>query len=104
MEHCNDTYKDLIEQLSVLEVDTWPDFNCRQTHFGEEQIGQLCARFSLEKRSTVNGFRDFVDCGGRSVPDLLQPLMLCARTLPCSTAECERLLSAVNIIVFTYAK
>jgi len=98
-QNLQDNYNKLIEQLTVLEVDSWPECSGRDVRFGEEQITQLCLRFGLDKRNTINGFREFLDCGGSRVPDLLEPLMLCAHTLPCSTAECERAFSSMNVIV-----
>jgi hypothetical protein len=93
-------YNDLIEELSILEPDSWPADDGHETvHFGEPEISRLTSRFGLDKRMAINGFRDFVDGGGRSLPDMLRPLMLCARTLPCSTAECERAFSCMNVLI-----
>lgn len=94
-----DNYNDLIEELSMLEPDNWAGDIGDDVRFGEEHITRLCARFSLDKRMAINGFRDFVDCAGRKEPDTLKPLLLCVRSLPCSTAECERAFSSMNIIV-----
>ena len=53
--------------------------------------------FNLDAQSAVVGMRDFVD-DSSSIPDALKGLSNCLRTLPCSTAECERGFSLMNII------
>jgi len=92
-------YNELIEDLSILEADNWTGDASEDVHFGEEQIKRLCARFSLDKRAAINGFRDFVDSAGQNSPEMLKPLLICTRTLPCSTAECERAFSSMNVII-----
>ena len=92
-------YNELIEDLSILEADSWTGDASEDVHFGEEQIKRLCSRFSLDKRAAMNGFRDFVDSAGQNSPEMLKPLLICARTLPCSTAECERAFSTMNVIM-----
>jgi hypothetical protein len=93
---------ELIEDLSILEPENWTGESgdaSEEVHFGEEKITRLCAKFSVDQRVAVNGFRDFVDSAGKNSPEMLKPLLLCARTLPCSTAECERAFSSMNVII-----
>src|SRR6476469_9422312 len=60
----------------------------------------ICAKvFKLNKRSITNGFRDYLDCRGKDCPVTLKPLEDCLKTLPCSTAECERGFSIMNNIL-----
>jgi len=96
-----DNYNDLVEDLSILEPENWSSGpgDSVDVRFGEEQISRLCSRFSFDKRMCSNGFRDFVECAGRYEPEMLKPLLLCARSLPCSTAECERAFSSMNVLV-----
>ena len=69
--------------------------------FGENEIMQMCERFNLSHSHTltVNGYRDYLDNGGRKIPADLEPLVHCTHVIPCSTAECERGFSMMNIIV-----
>ena len=60
----------------------------------------MCKRFELPQAQIINSFRDFVDNIGRREPaDHLKPLVNCTQVIPCSTAECERGFSHMNIIV-----
>ena len=63
----------------------------------------MCQRFDLPAAITINAFRDFVDDIGRRQPADLKPLLNCMQVIPCSTAECERGFSHMNIIV-TYKR
>ena len=67
--------------------------------FGEDEVKELCRRFNLQSRLILNAFRDYVDDFGRKMPDDLQPLVNCTKVIPCSTAECERGFSHMNIII-----
>jgi len=61
----------------------------------------MCKRFELPQAQIINTFRDFVDKIGRREPAALKPLInsYCMQVIPCSTAECERGFSHMNIIV-----
>lgn len=78
---------------------TWPDK--LDATFGSSSVKAMCKRFGLDeiKMDILDGYRDYVDCGGRRAPSKLKPLLDCVKTLPCSTAECERGFSAMNLIV-----
>jgi len=69
---------------------------------GGSSVKAMCKRFGLDeiKMDILDGYCDYVDCGGRCAPSKLKPLLDCVKTLPCSTAECERSFSAMNLIVF----
>ncbi len=92
-------YEQLVKQFGVLDEETWPTEI--PPGFGENEIMQICERFHLSHSHmlTVNGYRDYLDNGGRKVPADLQPLVHCTHVIPCSTAECERGFSMMNIIV-----
>ena len=94
---CKQQYEDLMQQFGVLDETTWPSEI--PPGFGEDEVTELCTRFSLPRVLTVNAFRDYVDGGGRRMPADLKPLVNCTRIIPCSTAECERGFSHMNIIV-----
>ena len=86
-----------MQQFSVLDVALWPTE--LPPRFGEDEVKELCTRFNLQSRLILNAFRDYVDDFGRKMPDDLQPLVNCTKVIPCSTAECERGFSHMNIII-----
>jgi len=69
-----------------------------EIRFGEKEVRRLCQRFNLDPREAVEGMRDFVTDKPAQIPDGLKKLHACLKTLPCSTAECERGFSLMNII------
>lgn len=90
-------YADLLKQFSVLDKETWPvELN---PGYGEDEVKDMCKRFELPQAQIINAFRDFVDNIGRREPADLKPLVNCTQVIPCSTAECERGFSHMNIIV-----
>ena len=96
-ENCRQNYEEIKNEFSILDETTWPaDI---PSGFGEDLIEKLCTRFRLPHLLTKNAFRDYVDDVGRRVPSDLQPLIRCTHTIPCSTAECERGFSSMNIIL-----
>ena len=94
---CKQQYEDIMRQFGVLDETTWPSEV--PPGFGEDEVKEMCSRFKLPCVLTVNAFRDYVDNGGRRMPADLQPLVNCTHIIPCSTAECERGFSHMNIIV-----
>ena len=90
-------YADLLKQFSVLDKESWPvELN---PGYGEDEVKDMCKRFELPQAQIINAFRDFVDNIGRREPAELKPLVNCTQVIPCSTAECERGFSHMNIIV-----
>lgn len=67
--------------------------------YGEAEVRELCTHFRLPYGSIRDAYCDFKDSGGKQIGARLKPLMNCVNTIPCSTAECERGFSAMNIIV-----
>ncbi|KAK0147671.1 E3 SUMO-protein ligase KIAA1586 [Merluccius polli] len=92
-------YASLISQLKVLDRESWPPAQTMPTGYGEMEISQLCKRFGLPTLSAINGFRDFIESTGDATPDDLRPLMNCTKVIPCSTAECERGFSEMNLVI-----
>ena len=92
-------YKSLLDEISVLEKDYWPDEI--PPNYGEAEIASLCKRFRLSSHSTINAFRDYVEDHGRHIPQDLHPLLSCSQVIPVSTAECERGFSHMNLIITT---
>jgi hypothetical protein len=89
--------KNIVAELSVLDENSWPAEI--SPGFGEPEIKSLCIRFRLPFAKTLSAYRDFLDNGGRKVPENLMPLMNCYRVIPVSSAECERGFSHMNTII-----
>lgn len=91
-----EAYKKLLLEFHILDTDHWPtDIPER---FGEEEILSLCKRFKLDDRKVNYSFREYLDCS-RRVPDGLKELINCTKLVNCSSAECERGFSLMNIIL-----
>jgi hypothetical protein len=93
----NRKYDELLKTFAVLDKDSWPLELI--PGYGEDEVQTMCHRFGLSAVKTVNAYRDYVDDIGRREPPDLKPLMNCMLVVPCSTAECERGFSHMNIIV-----
>lgn len=90
------SFKDeILHDLSILDSSTWP--STPGIRHGESQVKRLCRRFNLCQEQAVNGMRDFIE-HPESEPECLKPLIHCMQTIPCSTAECERGFSLMNIV------
>lgn len=89
-------YESLLSELLVLDPHHWPAE--LPQGYGENEVERLCRRFQLNERVIKNAFRDFKENNGR-IPDDLAPLINCTRVIPCSTAECERGFSQMNLII-----
>ena len=93
----SNTTDTLLQQLKVLDSDLWDaDILPR---FGESEIASLCVQFRINKQQAINGFREYVEIGGRCIPPDLKPLMTCVESISISSAECERCFSAMNNIL-----
>lgn len=91
---------DVVNQIKVLDPNSWPlEVN---TGFGYSQVRSLCSRFGNFVGLSFNGFEDFTDNLGRDVPFHLKKLQRHIDLIPCSTADCERGFSCMNIIVNDY--
>lgn len=91
-----EAYKKVLAEFQILDSDHWPtDIPVR---FGEEEMHSLCKRFKLDERKVAYSFREYLDCS-RRVPDGLKELINCTKLVNCSSAECERGFSLMNIIL-----
>lgn len=81
-----------IKDLSILDQSKWPS-NPSIRH-GEEQVKRLCKRFNLCTDQALNGMRDLLEEPNNG----LKPLINCMKTIPVSTAECERNFSLMTNI------
>ena len=90
------SFKDeVLHDLSILDSSIWP--SAPGLWHGEAHLKRLCRRFHLCEEQAVNGMRDFIE-HPESEPECLKPLIRCMQTMPCSTAECERGFSLMNIV------
>lgn len=88
-------YAEFIQLLEVLNPQKWPlEVDIL---YGERAIKQLSNIFKINERESVRGFREYID-NKSVIPDNLKPLTQAVNTLVVSTAECERLFSAMNIV------
>ena len=89
----------LLAEASFLDPAKWKDIKgVALLAFGEADVRNLCHRmgFNDDIRSVINGYRDWKLtglCQGKIVD-----LCRLVRTLPVSSAECERIFSAMNRI------
>lgn len=88
--------KTFLAALEILIPANWPD--TIPVRYGEEEVKLLSKRFGLDSQQCIEGFRDFVE-SRKSTPKLLLPLVRAVETIPCSSAECERSFSLMNLIV-----
>lgn len=65
--------------------------------YGENQIKRLASRFQLDTDRTIRGMRAYID-GDKDDKNILL-LIRALKTIPCSSAECERGFSVMNNIV-----
>jgi len=91
----NEEDKIIIQDIQILDKKTWPaDVNIR---FGEQEVKRLCNRFLLNQEKTLRGLRILIDEETNEIEELNEINNL-IKTIPCSTAECERGFSLMNII------
>jgi hypothetical protein len=92
-------YRDFMDQVSLLDSDTWLINYQDIPRFSEEQISKLCLRFHVHSGETVLQYKLMKTRGGKRLPDDLKILKECIDCIPVSTAECERSFSVMNIIL-----
>ncbi|KAJ1137229.1 hypothetical protein NDU88_003642 [Pleurodeles waltl] len=89
---------ELIESFSVLDQENLL-VGGKHILYGEVEVGLLCSTFHLPLRETIDAYRCFKDSGGKKCPEALMELVVCMKTLPANSADCERGLGAMNLIV-----
>ena len=90
-------YNTLMSEFNILNKDSWPIEH--QPGYGESEIKSICQRFGLNEALYVNAFCDYYENSGTFLPPTIKPLFNCIQLVPCSTAECERGFSHMNIIL-----
>ena len=90
----------LIKSIDSLNPSNWPE-DCPLT-YANDDVAHLCNMFSLDDRKTRRGFQEYIDNvqnqGIMEPPNKLLDLVKAVRTLPVSTAECERGFSQMNVL------
>lgn len=89
LENTNDLC--LTKDITILDKNSWPDDV--DIRYGEEEV----KRFMLDKNNAINGLRLYVD-EDKNPQDVFPELNHCIKTFPCSTSECERGFSVLNLI------
>lgn len=90
------SYLAFLDEVKVIDPINWPDeFDVT---YGDDAVGSLAERLNIEKRSTIRAFREFKDTGGKQISTGMQPLVIALKTIPVSTAECERGFSEMNLL------
>lgn len=92
-----DEYDELLKDLSVLDMQNWPDKYDIQ--FGDKSVRRLASKFQVDEKNSVRGYREFKDCKRLSIDNSLKPLLVAINTIAISSSECERSFSAMNNIV-----
>lgn len=92
----------MLDDLNILDTSTWPVWPDKVGDtFGCSSVKALCKRFGLNEMNhdIMDDFRDYTNCGGRRAFLKLKSLPDCVKKSPCSSAECERGFSAMNMII-----
>ena len=87
----------IISELSALKVDSWPSII--PPFYGRNEIRSLSEKFQLNFLKAITAFQDYLDNGGKCLPKDLKPLLNCAKVTACSSSECERVFSSMNLIL-----
>jgi len=87
-------YTTLINEMKVFEPANWDD----EILYGEDEVTSLAKRLNVDIRSSIRGFREFKDSGGKQLNSQLKPLQAAISAIPVCTAECERGFSHMNLI------
>lgn len=89
---------DLVEELKVLDPDTWPPELTSPWDEGEVKMASLCPKLGMPfTREIKSAFRDFIDDPSAGNP-LMSRVKSAISTLPVSSADCERGFSTMNIV------
>ena len=90
------SYDELLRHLNVINPIEFPDNP--PPKYIDIEVSALCSRFNLNVRSSINGFRDYLEDHQKRPNDLL-PLLRACDTLAYSSVECERGFSLLNLIM-----
>ena len=94
-------YVDLFHDIKILDSCNWPEIPVLD--YGRDKLHNLCQRVRFESPAifVFNDLSDYKENLGRGQMPLyryLRRLKSCIDVIPCSTAECERGFSCMNVI------
>lgn len=89
-----DENSQLLSDLKVFNKSSWPTEP--DIRLGEPEVRRLSQRFNLNSQNAIMGMRDYVECD--IISENFKEIYECSMTLACSTAECERGFSLMNMI------
>lgn len=87
----------IMTDMRVLQPDTWPVE--MDIQHGDAEIGRLSEVFRVNKRESIQGFREYKENRASMTPKALMPLLKATKTIAVSTNECERAFSSMNDIL-----
>jgi len=89
---------DLLKQfIQCFFKESWPVV--LTLGYAKDGVKDMCKIYELLQAKIINAFRDFIDNIGRREPADMKPLINGMHMISCSTAECRRGFSLMNIIV-----
>lgn len=92
-------YRNLIEQLDVLNIEENLQSIEERPMFGENEVKALSTRLRVNQRDSLLGYVDMKMSAGRQITHRIKPLLRAVNTLPASNSDCERGFSAQNLIL-----
>lgn len=93
----HDQFSVLLQEMDVVDPSKWPTGTQSPWPHGENLLKSLCQRFKVEYCELREPFRDYVD-DPNQIPAAITKLKAVLRTLPVSSADCERGFSSMNVI------
>ncbi|KAK1878348.1 E3 SUMO-protein ligase KIAA1586 [Dissostichus eleginoides] len=88
----------LIHDMKVLHRGSWPEEEL-DIQYGDTEVLRLCEVLKVDRRETVQGFREYKEIRASRTPAAMEPLLKAVRTIAVSTSECERAFSSMNYIL-----
>lgn len=89
-------YESLLEELKVLGPEQWPAD--KSVGFWRNRDWNFGQKVSIKYWEYKNIFRDLVE-NHTIIQKVLIPLFNCTKLIPCSTADCERGFSLMNVTI-----
>lgn len=84
--------------MKVIDPERWPKDEL-DVQYGDAEVLCLCSVLKVERRDTVQGFREYKDIKASYTPVALEPLLKAVKTIAVSTSEWERAFSSMNDIL-----
>ncbi|KAJ4938997.1 hypothetical protein JOQ06_028460, partial [Pogonophryne albipinna] len=88
----------LIQDMKVIHPGSWPEEEL-DVQYGDVEVLRLCEVLKVDRRETVQGFREYKETRASRTPAAMEPLLKAVRTIAVSTSECERAFSCMNDIL-----